>query len=410
VANVPSAQVSPAGIYTTKSATTTRENGWSIALYTCQRRLSLSAIIPETHWLRDLPGGSMSKNIVLCADGTWNTPHGPTATVTDTNVRKLYLALVNNPTQLKYYDSGVGTDGTPIDHLAGGAMGDGLFQKVQDCYAFLGNVYDVGDKIYIFGFSRGAFTARSVAGMIAGFGVPSVNLDNETVPKIFAAYRQPDPAQKSALHDSLKAVYGLQDVTLEMVGVWDTVGSLGIPGIFFNILNQKKYGFLDTTIHPCILHGYHAVCIDERRAQFKPTLWTNTDGSALPNNAQVEQVWFPGVHCDVGGSYLESGLSDIALSWMMHKAKKHGLVFDPKSEVQYLAPPAGDVNGQAHDEWKIIPWGIPEHRQVPSVATMANTVQGRLDQDKDYAPENLTLKDRKLSGYSIAQVLPYSET
>ena len=92
----------------------------------------------------------MSKDIVLCADGTWNTPHGVAVTVIDTNVRKLYLALTNKASQLKYYDSGVGTDGTPIDHLTGGAMGEGLFQKVQDCYAFLANVYDPGDKIFLF--------------------------------------------------------------------------------------------------------------------------------------------------------------------------------------------------------------------------------------------------------------------
>jgi uncharacterized protein (DUF2235 family) len=351
----------------------------------------------------------MSKNIVLCADGTWNTPHGLTATVTDTNVRKLYMALTNRASQLKYYDSGVGTDGTPIDHLTGGAMGEGLFQKIQDCYAFLGNVYDPGDKIFLFGFSRGAFTARSIGGMIAGFGVPSINLDNETVPAIFAAYRQPDLDAKKKLKDQLTAAYGLQDVTVEMVGVWDTVGSMGIPGIFFNALNQKKYGFLDTTIHPCINHAYHAVCIDERRAQFKPTLWTNAGGSALPNNDQVAQVWFPGVHSDVGGSYQQSQLSDITLSWMMQKALKHGLVFSPEAEAKYLEPPLDDVKGQAHDEWKIVPWGIPEHRDIPSVATMSNTVQARLDQDADYAPQNVKLAGRNLDGYSIAQVLPYKE-
>ncbi|MGB8846603.1 MAG: DUF2235 domain-containing protein, partial [Terracidiphilus sp.] len=125
------------------------------------------------------------KNIVLCADGTWNTPHGDSASVTDTNVRKLYCALTNDPAQLKYYDSGVGTDGTPLDHLSGGAMGEGLFQKVQDCYQFLSDVYDPGDKVFLFGFSRGAYTARSVAGMIAGFGVPTINLDTMTVKRIY---------------------------------------------------------------------------------------------------------------------------------------------------------------------------------------------------------------------------------
>src|ERR1700733_7897090 len=120
----------------------------------------------------------MSKNIVLCADGTWNTPHGVAVTVVDTNVRKLYLALTNDPSQLKYYDSGVGTDGTPIDHLTGGAMGEGLFQKIQDNYGFLSYVWDPGDDVYLFGFRRAAYTARSLGGMIAGFGVPTKNFAN----------------------------------------------------------------------------------------------------------------------------------------------------------------------------------------------------------------------------------------
>ena len=349
----------------------------------------------------------MAKTIILCADGTWNTPHGSTVSVVDTNVRKLYMALVNAETQLKYYDSGVGTDGTPLDHLVGGAMGEGLFQKVQDCYAFLSNVHDPGDRIYLFGFSRGAFTARSVAGMIAGFGVPTVNMDNLTVSKIFAAYREPNAEKKQAIKAQLTATYGLQPVTVAMVGVWDTVGSLGIPVGLFSDLNQQKYGFLDTAIHSCIEHAYHAVCIDERRAQFEPTLWTETDGSPLANNEQVEQVWFPGVHCDVGGSYEQSQLSDITLSWMLQKAKKHGLVLSPEAEAQNLYPAAVTASAQTHDEWKIVPWGFPKHRQIPAVATMSNTVQDWLTLHEDYAPENLRLAGRTLDGYAVAQVLPY---
>ncbi len=348
------------------------------------------------------------KSIVLCADGTWNTPHGDSPTTTDTNVRKLYCALSNAPSQLKYYDSGVGTDGTPLDHLTGGAMGEGLFQKVQDCYQFLSDVYDPGDRIFLFGFSRGAFTARSIAGMIAGFGVPTINLDNMTTKRIFDVYREPDPVKKTALKAGLQTAYGMQPVTVQMVGVWDTVGSLGIPGIFFNLLNQKKYGFLDTALHPSIIHAYHAVSIDERRAQFKPTLWTNTDGTDRPNDEQVQQVWFPGGHCDVGGSYIESQLSDIALSWMMQKAKENGLLFSAADEATYLTPPATDASGPAHDEWKLVPWGIPEHRTAPAIAAMSNTVQMRLDDPAtEYAPGNLKLNGTKLDGYPIAQVLPY---
>jgi uncharacterized protein (DUF2235 family) len=139
--------------------------------------------------------------------------------------------------------------------------------------------------------------------MIAGFGVPTINLDNMTVRRIFEAYREPDATKKAAFKATLKAAYAMQDVTIQMVGVWDTVGSLGIPGIFFNLLNQMKYGFLDTALHPSVKHAFHAASIDERRAQFKPTLWTNLDGSVRPNDAQVEQVWLPGGHSDVGSGY-----------------------------------------------------------------------------------------------------------
>ena len=349
------------------------------------------------------------KKIVLCADGTWNTPHGDAPSRPDTNVRKLYCALTNDPSQLKYYDSGVGTDGTPLDHLSGGAMGEGLFQKIQDCYQFLSNVYDPGDQIFVFGFSRGAYTARSVAGMIAGFGVPTINLDNITVKRIFDTYREPNPTTKATQKATLKTAYAMTEVTIEMVGVWDTVGSLGIPGIFFNLLNQKKYGFLDTALHPCVNHAYHALSIDERRAQFKPTLWTNPGGTFRPNDAQEEQVWFPGVHSDVGGGYQECDLSDITLSWMMQKAKERGLLFSAGDELQYLSPVPAKAIGQQHDEWKIVPWGIPEHRQVPSAAAMSNTVQMRLDKIDDYKPENVNLNGGQLSGYPIVQVLPYQK-
>jgi uncharacterized protein (DUF2235 family) len=347
----------------------------------------------------------MGKRVVLCADGTWNTPHGVDATLKDTNVRKLYCALADVPEQLRYYDSGVGTDGTPIDHLTGGAMGEGLFQKVQDNYGYLAHVWDPGDDVYLFGFSRGAYTARSVGGMIARFGVPTKNFDNEMVSNIFTAYRETDEAKRVALTQSLTTQYGLTNVSMKMIGVWDTVGSLGIPGLLFSLFDQKRYGFLDTTLHPCVEKAYHAVCIDERRAQFMPTLWSNPDGSPRANDSQVTQVWFPGVHCNVGGSYEESQLSDITMRWMMKKAMACGLTFGPNAMAQYLAPAHADPLGPAQDEWKIIPWGLPKHRTVPANAVMANTVQARLTGLAAYSPENLTMKDRVLAGYGVEDVL-----
>lgn len=347
----------------------------------------------------------MSKRIVLCADGTWNTPHGVAVAVNDTNVRKLYCSVANGPEQLCYYDSGVGTDGTPIDHLIGGAMGEGLFQKIQDNYRYLAYVWDPGDDIYLFGFSRGAYTARSLGGMIARFGVPTKNFDNMMVKSIFDAYRETDATKKAALKGDLTEQYGMADVSIRMVGVWDTVGSLGIPGLVFSLFDQKRYGFLDTTLHSCVQKAYHAACIDERRAQFMPTLWTNDDGSVRANDNQVEQVWFPGVHCDVGGGYAEAQLSGITLSWMMKKAMACGLTFSDAAMKEFLNPAPGDVAGPQHDEWKIIPWGLPEHRTVPANAVMSNTLQMRLTQMAEYVPENLNLKGRVLVGYGVEAVL-----
>jgi len=349
----------------------------------------------------------MSKKIILCADGTWNTPHGPTDQPNDTNVRKLYLLITDDPSQLKYYDSGVGTDGTPFEHFFGGAMGEGLFEKIQDGYEFLSFVWDPGDQIFLFGFSRGAYTARSLAGMIALFGVPTKNLDNRTVSRIFGAYRLTDRAQRVKAKADLSAEYGLTDVTVRMVGVWDTVGALGIPGHLFGNFDQAKYGFLDTTLNPCIEKAYHAISIDERRASFSPTLWTGPDGSPRANDSQLQQVWFPGVHCDVGGSYAECQLSNITLRWMIDNAKACGLTFDQSAVDACLGPKPFNPLGEPHDEWKLIPWGLAKHRTLPPDAVLSNTVKLRLAGPPQYRPENLN--GQSVDSYQQITVIPDDE-
>jgi uncharacterized protein (DUF2235 family) len=349
----------------------------------------------------------MSKKIILCADGTWNTPHGPSELPNDTNVRKLYLLLCDDPSQLKYYDSGVGTNGTAFEHFFGGMMGEGLFEKVQDGYEFLSYVWDPGDEIFLFGFSRGAYTARSLAGMIALFGVPTKNLDNQTVAKVFSAYRLTDHAQRARAKEDLFAEYALNDVNVRMVGVWDTVGALGVPGHLFGAFDEAKYGFLDTTLNPCIQNAYHAISIDERRMSFQPTLWTDADGNPRPNDSQVQQVWFPGVHCDVGGSYMETQLSNITLRWMVDNAKACGLVFDEMALEACLSPKPLNPLGPAHDEWKLIPWGVPRHRTIPANAVLANTVQLRLAKMPQYRPGNLLVQSAGI--YQQVTVIPLEE-
>ncbi len=348
------------------------------------------------------------KRIILCADGTWNTPPGVDSKGGGTNVWKIYCAMPDTPEQLKFYDSGVGTGGNALEHLRGGALGDGLFTKVQDCYQFLAHVYDPGDSVYLIGFSRGAYTARSVGGMIAAFGVPSKNLSNSTVPEIFAAYRERDKDKRKAMRAHLKDVYGLQDVRIAMVGVWDTVGSLGVPGKLFEGLMDKQFGFLDTTLSECVDHAYHAVSIDERRASFQPTLWTDADGTYRTNDARLEQVWFTGAHCDVGGSYADCQLADITLGWMMQKAKQNGITFLPEAEAKYFNLPKTHASGPAHDEWGLT-WGIPKHRTVPPEAYLASSVYDRsLVAAPTYRPGNLTWADNKLHGYNRSEVLPYA--
>jgi uncharacterized protein (DUF2235 family) len=323
----------------------------------------------------------------------------------DTNVRKLFLLLNDDDSQLKYYDSGVGTDGSAFEHFFGGTMGDGLFQKVQDGYAFLSYVWDPGDEIYLFGFSRGAYTARSLGGMIAGFGVPTRNLDNQTVQSVFNAYRTTGPATRAAMKAQLTPQYALTEVNIRMVAVWDTVGALGVPGQLFTEFDQAKYGFLDTTLSAKVQNAYHAISLDERRASFVPTLWTNADGSPRANDAQVTQIWFPGVHCDVGGSYADEQLSNITLRWMIDNAKACGLEFDETALKAELGAGPFQPLGPQHDEWKIVPWGLPKSRTAPDNAVLANTVAIRC-QKMGYKSAALS---KPVDAYQQAVVVPAGE-
>lgn len=335
----------------------------------------------------------MSKKICLCTDGTWDNPQNAT------NVYKLYKALATTATQVPYYDDGVGATGEPVQHLLGGAFGAGLFQKVKDGYSKIAQVYDKDDEIFIFGFSRGAYTARSIAGMIAVCGLPPANFSQHLIDTAFNAYR--DKINRAELLASLGpgALYNAQ---ITMVGVWDTVGSLGIPGAVFQ-LPDPLYGFLDTSLHPDVHNAYQALAIDEKRREFPPTLWTG----ALAPGQVLEQVWFAGVHSDVGGSYPETGLSNITLSWMLSKAAALGVEVVPAAAQLYLPLPA-DPKGAVdtiHESWNL-GWGFWQHRNIQPNSKIGNSVEIRLAHISGYRPANLHLDGVQLANtYAIDAVV-----
>jgi uncharacterized protein (DUF2235 family) len=339
----------------------------------------------------------MSKRIIFCADGTWDTSKS------HTNVYKLYKALIAGGDQMPLYDDGVGASGDPIVKIVGGAFGTGLWDKIKQGYVKIAHVYEEGDAVYLFGFSRGAYTARSLAGMIMACGLPAQDFTDDMVDIAFDAYR--DKANRA---DKLKKLAGCHMVNakITMVGVWDTVGSLGIPATF-GAVDPIVYGFLDTSLHPEIENAFQALAIDERRAQFPPTLWK---GPAAPGQT-LEQVWFTGAHSDVGGGEPDdlsgtTALSDITLAWMLSKANALGLQFDPAAFEQYTTPVAPELAlDKFHESWKIF-CGFPRRRSIDKNSSIANSVLVRCAEESTWRPPNLIFEDGALSsGYQIVNVV-----
>jgi uncharacterized protein (DUF2235 family) len=268
------------------------------------------------------------KRLVVCCDGTWNRPDGAPA---PTNVAKIALAIAragpDGACQSLYYQRGVGT--RRFERWSGGGFGYGLSRNVRDCYRFIVENYAAGDEIYLFGFSRGAYTARSTAGLIRNCGV----LRPEHIDRIgdaYALYRSRNDRFRPSRIESrvFRRMYARADVTpIRFVGVWDTVGALGIPidGIRMPFMD-RLWGFHDTELSRSVIAAYHALSIDEERGPFKPTLWSQHPDAG---RQILEQVWFAGAHCDVGGGHADCGLSEIPLLWMADRARDCGLALDP---------------------------------------------------------------------------------
>ncbi|EAR22622.1 DUF2235 domain-containing protein [Nitrococcus mobilis] len=286
------------------------------------------------------------RRFLVCFDGTWNTPDSGEK---PTNVVKLLRAVCNQAggvSQTCFYEKGVGTDG-PVDRLLGGASGKGLTANLVNGYRFLANNVDSDDEIYVFGFSRGAYTARSLVGFIALAGLLSPLELGRNLGRVLEVYREEhlSLAQKRERIDEL-GINRRPDVGIRCVGVWDTVGSLGIPGDLGRRL-AKKYYFHDVQLSSKVDVALHAVAIDEKRSAFAPTLWVRKEDDAPVEGQTVEQVWFCGVHSNIGGSYADAGLSDIALEWMIKRvAANTGLAFDEEYIREHVKP---DIRGDGID-------------------------------------------------------------
>ena len=293
-------------------------------------------------------------NIIVCCDGTWNTLDERDGGVPcPTNVVKIYNAVADQDaqgnTQKKYYHSGVGTEGNILGRVLGGAVGDGLDKNIKSAYKWLGQHYRPGDSIYIFGFSRGAYTARYVAGMICSYGLAdlsSAKLSDDEIWKrvdlVFEADRNnanPNMLAKIDFFNTRPGTSPAETTPIHFLGVWDTVGALGIPSdmALLKLLDSlKPHQFQDTKLSEKVLHARHAMAMDEMRQSFTPTFWTGID-----QHPDVKQIWFAGVHSDVGGGYVQTGLSDIPLKWMIDEAEGQGLNFRPAIRNQLAPVPGG---------------------------------------------------------------------
>jgi uncharacterized protein (DUF2235 family) len=314
----------------------------------------------------------MKRNVVVCCDGTANE-----FAKNRTNVVKLYFTLVDDPArQVTCYHPGIGTMEPPgaltsygraLRKLLGQAVGWGLEADIRDAYTFLMNHFSEGDDLYLFGFSRGAYTVRAVASLLKMYGL--MRPGNEAlIPyaiRMMTAITNLNKGGSDAEHgvkdyfdlaSEFRATYGRIACAPHFVGVWDTVSSVGWIDNPLHLPYAANNGDIQI--------GRHAVAIDERRAFFRNNLWRPRLPDGGPKD--LKQVWFPGVHCDIGGGYpeAESGLSKIALEWMLREARSAGLLTEPAKEQsllgysddKYVKP---DPQAKMHESLKGL-WNLAE--------------------------------------------------
>lgn len=376
---------------------------------------------------------AVAKNIVFCADGTWNgLGQGDTQDLQAkaTNVLRLFAALQGDVTadslrkqdeqekvaagpdaritQVAKYLHGVGDSQNAVLKILGGVFGEGFIERIVRGYTFISRNYAPADRIYLVGFSRGAYTARALAGMIAKMGLLPQDAmhDAETAYKlgifVWSQHRKAMGKQSTLLGylEEFKAQpidlnRLVQGAGIEAVGVWDTVGALGVPTYGLNDASKVDiFEFADRVLSDKVKAGFHALAIDEQRVDFEPTLWEDGQG--------IEQRWFCGAHADVGGGYAKRDLATCSLDWMIGRLRGAGVAIS----AQYRATDAFEF-GPIHTPYREPPFDVRPHspRQIPGDARFHPSVQLYLTQFAAYEPSsNLApwLRGRQLAAAVLA--------
>ena len=362
--------------------------------------------------------------IAIFCDGTWSTRESGSKT----HVARLAGACAESKTQKIIYVPGVGTGtgmvsglGRWLSKVGGGFFGWGLSRNIKIAYLALCDVYQPGDKIMIFGFSRGAYTARSLVGMIRKCGILS-DPTPENLRAAFCLYRMrgarnaPDAAHVRAKRRQLSPDYATSAadviaradhsylVRITFLGVWDTVGALGVPGLVsgrFAALWNQRHAFHDTSLSHLVEQARHALALDEKRRLFAPNLWDNLEpsdaGPGLNRGDQSEtrpfqQVWFAGNHSVVGGSSAPSGLAAASLGWIYKAASAAGLELKPDARIPDTAIDAkAEAPALYRLSWphRLCAWLVAWRAGPGSGADLHPTVRLRAVLLPEYRPKSL---------------------
>lgn len=286
----------------------------------------------------------MPKNIIVLSDGTGQEG----GEGNNTNVYKLFNLLEDRTdNQITFYDRGLGTG---FRKITGNISGMGISQNIYECYQFIFDNYKAQDNIFLFGFSRGATTVRSLSAFIHLFGILPKSRP-ELIKKAYKIYKIEDSVERKKTADDFVAKHHNQWTKIKFLGVWDTVDALGLPIKSLSTLVDWfpffRHKYHNLTLSESVEHARQALAIDDERLTFHPKIWDKE----IKSYQTMKQVWFSGMHTDVGGGYKEQDLSDIPLIWMIEEAKQHGLKTYPKHKVKTHP----DANGFMHDSRKGFP-------------------------------------------------------